>query len=186
MFLFTLVGFRRRAARKSSVLSKVRCLYCSTELHPGKSFQIPEVLDSAHFCNQWWHCPWSWQRQNQDGIVSNPPGQFYKLYVVFTSFYVWLRKKNTSHTYSSWAFHMFLSWGSSEAHSLHMCKQPIQTFLKVKKSEYKACSCSKFHARPQIQVSVESCFPLIFWRNTGFSSSVELFLVFVGWTSLIC
>lgn len=43
------------------------------------------------------------------GIVSNPPGQFNKLYVIFTPFYVWLRKKDTSHTYSSWAFHMFLS-----------------------------------------------------------------------------
>lgn len=60
IFLFTLVGVRSKPARKS-------CQYCNTELHPGKSFQIPEGLDSSPFFNQWWYCPWFQQRRNQDG-----------------------------------------------------------------------------------------------------------------------
>lgn len=67
IFLFTLVRFSSKPASKSSVLSKVGCLYCNSELHPGKSFQIPEGLDSAPFYNQWWYYPLFQQRQNQDG-----------------------------------------------------------------------------------------------------------------------
>lgn len=167
IFLFTLVGVRSKPARKS-------CQYCNTELHPGKSFQIPEGLDSSPFYNQLWYCPWFQQRQNQDGDCFKYTRTILQVVHCLHPILCVARSKDTSHTYSSWTVHIFLSWGSSEVHSLHMCKQPIQAFLKVEKRVYESCPWSKFHARPQIQVLLESCFLLIFWKNTGFSSSVEL------------
>lgn len=119
------------------------------------------------------------------GIVSNPAGQFNKLYVVFTPFYVWQRKTVTSHKYSSWAFHMFLSWWSSEAHSLHMCKQPI---LK--------CVEKWIWSQPLFKIPCEASNSSVSWvllpsdflkkHRVFLSSRTVHSLVSLGWTSLVC
>lgn len=51
--------------------------------------------------------------KNQDGGVPNSPRQFYKLHVVFTQFYVWLKNNKASHPYPSWTLCVSLSWGFS-------------------------------------------------------------------------
>lgn len=174
IFLFTLVGVRTNPTRKSSVSSEVGCVCCDTEVHPGESLQILKGIDPAPF------------RISDDtaldfnrgrikmGAFPNSPGQFYKLRVVFTQFYVWLKNNEASHPYPSWALCMSLIWGSSVntyiCGSLHTCKQSHQASLEVEKGEYETYPLSKFHARPQIQVLVESCLLLIFWKTTEFSS----------------
>ena len=174
--------------------------------HRGTSWGIPPDPRrpwSCTFYNQWWYCPWFQQRQNQDGGFSKFARTILQIACSrHTIFCVakeqWslppisLKNNEASHPYPSWALCMSLSWGSvvntCTCGSLHTCKQSHQASLQVEKGEYETYPLSKFHARPQIQVLVESCLLLIFWKNTEFSSLSRTVrsLVSVGRASWLC
>lgn len=96
IFLFTLVGVRTKPRRKSLVLSEVGCVCCNTEVHLGKSLQILEGLDPEPFTiNDDTALDFNRGRIKM-GAFANSPGQFYKLHVVFTQFYLWLKNNEGS------------------------------------------------------------------------------------------
>jgi len=109
VFPFTLVGVRIKPTSRSSVSSEVGCVWCTTEVRPGKSLQILEGLDPAPFAiGDHTALDFSRCRIKMRAFPSSR-GQFYKLQVVFTQFYTWLKNNKASHPYPSLALCMFLN-----------------------------------------------------------------------------
>lgn len=169
--LFTLVGFRSKPARKSSLLSKVRYQYCNTELHPGKSFQIPEVFDSDAFYKSMMPLP----------LISTEPKSRRGLFQIHqdnSTVVCDLHPILCVTKEKGYLPHIFLL-GILYVPQLRIQWSPLTTYVQtahssiLKSGEKWIWSLSLFKIPCKASNSSVSRV-LLFWKNTGFSSSAEL------------